>query len=245
MVSASKFESEAVLAQAVSDWMRSDGWRTYQEVPLGAGRIDILGVRGPLVWAVETKLRASFNLVEQAMARREGVHAALVAIPWGPKLGAFKKVLRILGLGLITARSGTDLEVAVWPEFRRQVDTRRLVAQLVPEQEAQVAGLSAGSYWTPFKTCARGLVYMMAQHGRRSLAEVAADEALIEYKGNQGASQLRRWVLWAVERGLIPGCSVETTGKARVVVFERSKITAADVRNLQLDAYRLAPLQAP
>ena len=87
-----EFTSEAALASAVSNWMRADGWRTYHEVPCASGRIDILAVRRGLIWAVETKLRLSIDVINEAAVDRGLEAVAAVASPTrssvGPRTGA-------------------------------------------------------------------------------------------------------------------------------------------------------------
>lgn len=241
---------ETDLAGQVSAWLRSDGWRTYHEVPVGSGRIDILAVRHGLVWAVETKLHLNIDVIMQALARRDGrqaaVHGALVATPRTKSPSSAVALCHHLHIGVILADK-TSCEVKVWPEFRRQARVRGLLAGLSPEQEAQVAGASGGSYWTPFKRVARELVYAVAAAPgqQMTVAEAAAQAVVRQYKGDRAAPQLRRWLVVVIEHRWLPGLSLAGTGKRRSIVFDPAALTAAQIDDFHLDRHRLATIYVP
>lgn len=241
-----KFNSEADLAGVVSAWLTTDGWTCYHEVPVASGRIDILAVRGPLVWAVETKLRAGLEVVDQALSRARGrqVHGAVVAVQYTlDNCMALINVCSRLGLGVITTSPGRSPDLRVWPEFRRHAKPATLLAELAPEQRLQAAGKGGSTYWTPFKTAVREFIYAQAAvaGGRRTVVLAAAETCVGVYKPHHEAPQLRRWLVWAIERGLIPGCRCEGAGKAREVVFDAGLVTAVQIREYQLDRARLLP----
>ncbi len=244
-----EFTSEAALASAVSNWMRADGWRTYHEVPCASGRIDILAVRRGLIWAVETKLRLSIDVINQALDRRDGfqaaVHGSLVAVPKSKSIRGPLRICQRLGVGVIVADKGFDgpmVEIESWPEFHRRANTREMLGRLAPEQEDQTPGRAGGRYWTPFKEAARDLIYALADApgNRVAVAELAAHAAVERYKGARAAPQLRRWLVDTVERGLLPGVRMEGSGRTRFAVFDRSRIEKSHMRDLHLEAHRLA-----
>lgn len=228
--------TEADLAAAVSAWLRSDGWRTFHEVPMGCGRADIVAVRGgALVWVVETKLRGGIDVLEQALERRRcGASAVLVATPRA-RGGAFGRVAHQLGIGVIEVNDLKQPRLAAWPEYHRHARARELVRQLAPEQEVQVAGKASGSYWTPFKSFVRDFVeFMSRSSGPMPLGEAAQADAIKRCKPHHELAQLKRYLVWSVEKGLIPGVRLEGAGKFRAVVYDKAAITAAQRREYHL-----------
>lgn len=231
--------TEAELASAVSAWLRADGWRTYHEVPMGDGRADIVAVRGgALVWVVETKLRGGIDVLHQALDRRaHGASGVLVAVPRA-KGRAFRRVAGQLGIGVIEVAGAGFIEgvqLAAWPEYHRHADALALVSRLVPEQERQVAGLGGSSYWTPFKRFVREFVEHMARSsGPRSLSEASSHRSIKIYKPHHAEPQLRRYLVWAIEKGLVPGVRLEGAGRVRMVVYDGAAITADQRREYHL-----------
>lgn len=231
--------TEADLAAAVSAWLRADGWRTYHEVPFG-GRIDIVAVRaGRLVWAIETKLRGGLDVLDQALERRRcGASAVLVACPRA-KGGALARVAHELGVGVleVTEGYGEKLEVRLttWPEYHRKAG-RDLLAVLRPEPERQAAGKPGGhAHWTPFKGYVRDFVEWIAgEAGPVTVAAAAEHPSLRAYKGDRQGPAMRRYLVWSIEQGLVPGVSLRGAGKTREVVFDAKAITAAQRRDYQL-----------
>lgn len=222
----STYPSEAHLCSDVADWLRSEGFIVYAEVPCRSGRIDLVAVRGRFVWAVETKLQSGLEVIDQAMMRREDVcHGALIAVPWKASLGATMRVCEALGLGLITARPGDrkpEVNLRVWPTFirRKRQDLTRFLSLLSPEQTTQTGGRS-GSYWTPFKAMQRAVVDAVQRAGRLPLDEVAKLEALTLYKPGKTISAMRRYIVETIERRLLPDCYLLVDGKSRYVVYEK------------------------
>lgn len=223
------FPSEAHLCDAVSDWFRSDGWTVYTEVECTSGRIDIVAVRGRLVWAVETKLQSGLEVIDQAHSRRDtACHGTLIAVPRKASMGSTVRVCEALGLGLITGQPASysngkpEVTLQVWPAFMRRTakDLARFLSRLSPEQTTQTGGRS-GSYWTPFKAMQRDVVAVLQRVGRLTLDEVAALPALTQYKPGKTISAMRRYLIDTLDRRLLPDCYLLVDGKSRYVVYAK------------------------
>jgi len=76
---------------------------------------------------------------------------------------------------------------------------------------------------------------MAAPDHRLLLDELALTDAVRAYKPHHAAPQLRRWLAWAVDDKLVPGCSMVGRGKTRAVVLDPAGVTAEHRRDLQLD----------
>lgn len=249
-----KIASEAALAEVVTTWLRADGWRTYHEVELPrGGRADIIAVRRGLVWIVETKLQAGLEVLEQAIDRRRvGAHGVVVAVPGGAAASRLAGIAGLLGVGVLaveegtyydghlrTAQTGLHPVLKVWPGFARKARVAELTARLRPEYERQAAGTTGAMVrWTPFKAAVKSVVLaLLAAPGHRLLVDqLALDEAVREYKRGFVAAQLRRWLTWAIDEGLVPACSLVGRGKDRAVLLDPAALTAERQRELQLDA---------
>jgi hypothetical protein len=248
-----KIASEAALAEVVTTWLRADGWRTYHEVELPrSGRADIVAVRRGLVWIVETKLQAGLEVLDQALDRqRAGAHGVVVAVPGGPAALRLAAIAGRLGVGVLAVEEGTYYDgrlrtpqtglhpvLKVWPDFARKARVAELTRLLRPEYERQAAGTTGAMVrWTPFKAAVKSVVEaLLAAPGHRLLVDqLALDEAVREYKRGFVAAQLWRWLCWAVDEGLVPGCTLDGRGKTRAAVLDPAKLTAARRRDLQLD----------
>lgn len=244
-----KIASEAVLAGAVAEWMRADGWRTFHEVELPhGGRADVVAARRGLVWIVETKLRAGLEVLDQALERRRaGAHGVLVAVPAGDAALMLAGIAARVGVGVIAVRQvevfegrfATVLrpEIKTWPEFTRKARTAELLRWCTPGHEVQAAGVTgAAARWTPFKAVVREVVRdLAAAEGHRMLVDqLALADAVRAYRPHHAAPQLRRWLCWAIDDGFVPGCSLVGRGKARMVVFDAAAVTSEQKRDLQL-----------
>ena len=80
------------------------------------------------------------------------------------------------------------------------------------------------------------LALLEAPGHRLLVDQLALADAVREYKRGFVAAQLRRWLCWAIDEGLVPGCSMDGRGKERAVVLDPAAIAADRRRELQLDS---------
>jgi len=197
--------TEADLARITCDWLESQGWETFKEVPCYGGRADIVAVRSKVVWIVETKLTLSLPLMTQCRDRlREPCHGVIGAVGQGiesrPILAEWAEAN---GIGLIAVGSTPRLMLA--PRLRRNVNPSNLLKRLHPEQRDQSAGIS-GKYWTPFKTLVERLKVELREGPLKDAAKLSC---LQDYRKRTDAAT-RRALTDYLRRGLIPGWGVET-----------------------------------
>lgn len=213
------FTSEADLCAALVRLLRADGWRTWQEVPLhGGGRCDVVAARSGLVWVFETKMSASVSLLLQGLDRLHGAgaHGVVLAVPrhpWG-----FQDLCSRIGVGLAVVNP-RDLVMKTWPAFARKARTADLLARCSDEAEEQDGGTAGGGYWTPFKSAVRDFdaAFKATKRTEMPVREAASLPPIVAYKQTQEVAALRRWLVWTLEAGLIPGYEIAGAGKARVV----------------------------
>lgn len=197
--------TETDLARITCDWLESQGWETFKEVPCqrGGGRCDIVAVRSGVVWVVETKISFSLALFEQCWDRlRERCHGVVaVSGDWGRRNCILKDWAEYKGIGIVEVGSRPRFVLA--PRLRR-LDASRLIKSLRPEQRDQDGG-KAGSYWTPFKT----LVEQLKTELREGPLKDAAGLSCLKDYRNRTDAATRRALTDYLRRGLVPGWGVE------------------------------------
>lgn len=108
---------ETELANPVMDWLESRGFTPYGEVPWYNRAIDVVGLCGDYVWAVELKLSLSRQVIAQAHLNQLTVHRSWCAVASRPR--THEKRLRE-GLGLLVVSGGT-VEVLVEAQLRTEI----------------------------------------------------------------------------------------------------------------------------
>src|SRR5581483_4069856 len=104
------FDSESALAAVVVAWLEHEGWDVFQEVESPAGLCDIVAVRGPLVWSVETKLAFGTGVVEQAYDRLRFAHLVSVATPQRRGSSVLEHYCRWQGIGWLQVDDAVALD---------------------------------------------------------------------------------------------------------------------------------------
>lgn len=198
--------SEVDLAAKIVAWLEADSWDVYQEVD----GVDIVAVRGPVLWAIECKTILGFPVLEQAMRRRAEAHCVWIATPPRRKSQAVvRSFCSYAGIGWATVSSYGTVTVQCRPEFNRK-SADRLRRLLRPEHKTYAAaGSPTGRAWTPFKeTCQRLLAVVSASPG------IPLGEAMSSIKHHYSSdSSARRSVVKLLERKVIPKIRSERRGR--------------------------------
>lgn len=167
-----RFASEAEMAAVVVDDLEAQGYTVRKEVQIGRSEdlrvpvVDIVAEKGAQLWAIETKLTMSLDLVVQAHRLRAGFHRASIAFPC-PRYGDFRsrgprqnkmrmriELLRTLGIGALVVN---EAQVATWLDARVLHPTGDVRRWFSDEQLNGQAGASGGGYDTAFKRYVRRL----------------------------------------------------------------------------------------
>lgn len=99
---------ETDVAAAVVAWLAEFDWTVYQEVSLGASArtVDLVAVRGPLLWAIECKVSLGLAVLEQAHGLRGLAHYVSVAVQGarrgGHSWGFASSAMKEAGIGMFT-----------------------------------------------------------------------------------------------------------------------------------------------
>lgn len=168
--------SEVATAREVTNWLKIDGWDVYEEVALGyTDSLDILAIRGPILWAIEVKQTFSVALVGQAKRWIPHAHCVSVAVPFHKRGSASEGAVWIcstLGLGLLYATSN-NVQQRVKPEFRRRVDADFLRKHVnIKQQDGSVpAGSASIARWTPWRLTVSELIKVVNDNPGVTLKE--------------------------------------------------------------------------
>lgn len=207
------FSSEKGLAARVVEHLRVEGWTVYQEVHDGSSTCDIVGVRGPLVWAIETKLQFGCAVLEQANGWLSCANLVSVATPPAKTSHVLREYAAWKGIGwLLVTSNRVEEDYRLTPAIRRIRDHEwSLRKHLRPEQQTAVAaGGNEGGYWTDFKDTCRKVATLVAQQPGISLRELV-ERTKHHYRTNAIArSSIVHWA----ERGKIAGVELRREGKA-------------------------------
>ncbi|HEY8097148.1 MAG TPA: hypothetical protein VIE65_13780 [Methylobacter sp.] len=196
---------ETEVAASVVAWLEGNNWDVYQEVDA----IDIVAVRGSLIWAIECKTTMGFDVLEQAIRRRSLVNSVFVATPPKDKSRVAKLACSVSGIGwIVVTRSYLNIEC--YPAFQRRI-TGNLRSQLRPEHKTfSKAGSPTGKRWTPFKETCRGFIAVI-----ESCPGIELKEALKRFKhhyksDSAAARSLSEYIL----SGVIKGIRMEQQGRS-------------------------------
>lgn len=212
-------ESEVELAAAVVEWLRFEQWEVYQEVQLSYGDAiaDIVAVREPVVWVIETKRSLSLEAIRQAEDWHYHSHLASVAIPVprSTRRLAGERICRLLGVGLLMVQPasewhGAHATEAVGSRFHRKALVKGLRGSLHEGHKTFApAGNANGRRWSPWReTCDRFAKVVASRPG------IGLKEAIesIDHHYASEASARSSMSLWLRE-GKIDGVRCENDGR--------------------------------
>ncbi len=199
-------QSEKDLAAHVVAWLHDHQWEVYQEVPVAGGVADIVAVQGPVRWIIETKLSMSIQLLAQLDKRVGYAHMVSAAIPARVRREAPYRLLKALGVGLLTV-SGGYIDERLRPVFLRKA----LDIELHEEQKTFCeAGSAGGGHWTPFKQTARAVVAHVCANPGCTLKEMLPR---IQHHYGSTASANHCIVMW-IQQKVIKGIRIDRSGNA-------------------------------
>lgn len=204
---------ETEIGAAVVDALEADGWDVYQEVAVGGGIADVVGVRDGKACIVECKTRLAVSLVEQAIDRTRTAHWVWVAVPKTRRRGwLMGEILRDKGIGLmIVGRDGAFTVTGVtrksWPKLNRHAhsNAKRLMASLEPEHKAYAkAGERNGKRWTPWTSTCRRALWRVQANGPMTVSALMAS---IDHHYNSHSAARSSFVQW-LRAGSVPGLRI-------------------------------------
>lgn len=191
------------------------GCDVYQEVPIpkDSGIADIVALRGPELWIVETKSSWSLDLLEQCVARRRHAHRVFAAVPWSRVLTDRARLFSHVGVGTIAVPTSTQHSphIASWPPrlVSPRTSTRRgrnfpaaLRARLSEGHKTHAkAGSNSGGRYTPFRQTCEGLLALVRREPGVTLTDAIARISHHYSSMHSARGAMAKWI----EAGSVPG----------------------------------------
>jgi hypothetical protein len=203
-----KKHSEADIAAALVAHLEDAGHDVYQEVEYRGAIIDIVSVTGPEVWAIETKLTWSLDLLTQCVERKNLVHRVFAAVPVSKT--DHSRLFAELGIGSYVVsmggRYGGYGDSAPYVEMRHRPSRttprsfaswpRELKARLGPgyKTHAKAGSPNGAGRWTPFRETCERVAYEVKKNPGITLKELI-DGMNHHYTSAASArSSIRKWI---------------------------------------------------
>jgi hypothetical protein len=144
--------SEKDLAKLFIIYLEENGYDVYQEVPTCNGYCDIIGIKNGLIFAFETKMQFSFDVMEQAENNKNISNYTYLVVPY-PKRGGLhykKKLSKMIGIGVITVDEYRGVNIELESDYTQNIKRK---IKLKDWQKLNEAG--GKERWTPFKILVR------------------------------------------------------------------------------------------
>ncbi|MCM3593659.1 hypothetical protein M4D58_23845 [Brevibacillus borstelensis] len=104
---------ETDLYEPIKKWLNTKGFDVYAEVKSHGFRSDVIGKSGPALANVELKLQLSFDLLDQALSRKNFFNYTYIAIPRRKSIPRFvRRVLEKENIGLLQGGSVKRIALA-------------------------------------------------------------------------------------------------------------------------------------
>lgn len=199
-----RFTSEAEMARIVVGWLKEQRWEVYQEVAHMGRRADIVATRGPLVWAIETKLSLSLSLFDQVMGWRPFAHHVSMATPYGPSQ-QLRRILQEKGIGVLIVTS--HVNEMLQPRLNRKAWNKW---RLREEQKSYAeAGNANGRYYTSYRGTCDALFALVKRSPGISLKDAMKGIAHHYSSMTSACSAMSHWLRF----DKVPGIRCEKEGR--------------------------------
>lgn len=209
------FARETDLAQRVIEYLHAEQWTVWQEVGMGGGApcCDIVARRGPAVWAIECKLRASLEVLDQASRWIGFANLVSVAVPKPRGVNLYRRVVRTFGVGVLWVGDYVDHEPGPFVRVHRNRSPWSLAKYLTEERRlwpAQ-AGTNRGGQYTEFGRFCRSVRELVEKNPGASTKQIIDDIDEHHYSNDKTA---RACLLSWARAGKVPGVEVRDEGRA-------------------------------
>jgi hypothetical protein len=215
--------SEQAVAAAIVAYLEDLGLDVYQEVEIQGTVADIVAVRAPEIWIVETKTTWSLDLLEQLRVHKHDGHAhrLFAGVPTSRNDWDRQRVFKELGFGSI-------IYFPTWDGHHSKVETVQMAPRLTShplpkvlrvldaghKTHAKAGAPCAGGRWTPYRRTCEALERIVNRSPGITL--VAAVKEIDHHYSTDGAarSSLAHWVM----NGKVPGVSLKIDGRSLTLV---------------------------
>lgn len=214
---------ETELAQVIVAWLEAQHWDVYQEVCLAdsLGTVDILAVRGPIIWAIECKKSFGIAVIRQAYRWHTVCRSVAVKSVSASKDRQFAaSICRKLKIGVLSVYLN-DIEVIVpAPILREHYRYSQGIRELLRPQHKTYAkaGTNSGHHWSPYQSTMHCVKKILKKHpSGATIGQIMKELKAHHYASDQSARSnlgmaLNNWVGW---------CRVDTNVRPRKYYLNR------------------------
>lgn len=169
---------ESEVANIIIEWLKSDGWEIYKEVPFYGVRFDIVAVKHNIVWHIETKAHFNLKALEQASRYNVG-HRRFVGFekPKRYDWWIIKDVCMKYDTGIIAVNKERVVYFQKEKFFRKPLLLDRLTLIEEYKRDDIIAG-SRNHYYSPYQETIK-MVCEILSKGKKTIKEI-----MIELDGN-------------------------------------------------------------
>lgn len=203
---------ETELAAAVVAYLRELDYDVHQEVGGPGPRADIVAVRGPLLYVIETKMSLTLALLAQAHQWLSNANRVSVAIPslrrYGnrPERAIAMRILREWGVGLLEVHAGyneTKVAELMAPQLRRHTPDQDWLRERLCDgtRTYAAAGNAENKFWSPFKSTVAEIHRVLRETPGLTTRELVGHIRHHYDRDSTARSCLPRWLRY----GKIPG----------------------------------------
>jgi hypothetical protein len=205
------FGSETELARVLVGWLKLEGWDVYQEVHMKGATCDVVATRGPLIWAIETKLQFGCSVLEQAAGWLTRANLVSVATPPSRPSHVLTEYARDRGIGWLQITSRVQDWPGLEPALHRVCDRAQGLREwLRPQQQSGVPAGSQGGYFTPFKDTCEKVAAKVRERPGLTLKELLTDLGRMHYAS---APTARSSIAYWARKGQIAGVELRQEGR--------------------------------
>ena len=197
---------EIELGRRVSAWLADQDFEIFPEVQVHSyGKIaDIVARQGPLLIVVELKTSLTFRVVEQAARWVGRAHMVYIGVPTEGRSQMLRRVLAMLGIGVIVADEYKTRESSA-PTFHRHIGQELKKALDNANPTFAEAGNPESRHWTPFQATCHAVREYVHQHPGATLKELVDN---VETHYHSPATAKTCIVKW-IRANKIPGLRLE------------------------------------
>lgn len=209
---------ETEIAGPVVKYLQDLKWDVYQEVQVpGRGRADIVAVQGPVIWAIECKVKRSLEVLNQAWAWSR--LANRVSIATSSRVGDdfYRMVVRDYGIGVLCVSCGGLVSTCMEPRLRRRIGNNLINSLHEGQKTYAMAGNNEGAFWSPYKQTCQNIRDYVCSHPGASLKEVVENIKTHYHTWGNAYQSLRHWL----SCGLVKGVKMEKNGKRLNLYIEK------------------------
>jgi len=201
------------MAAALVTWLQQDQWEVFQEVSAPPGIADVVARKDGILWVIECKLAAGFDVLGQTLRWRGYANKVSAAVPSQDSKRVMAQVCRAMGVGLLTVQQSYG-KSSVWvtkecdPPFDGAPSlVQKLAGTLCEEHKTFAAAGTNRGHWTEFKGFARALSEKVCKFPQGiSVASLAKDPTLKRYTSE---ASWRRNVVALSQRKAFPRVRAE------------------------------------